>query len=94
MWVADVTRPEIMIAVRKVDRQAHSPLLWNWKAAPKILEYLNGTSHSGVRSSSRGKGNVATYAEATYANFKTDARSVSGSVFMSTGGAVSWLSST
>ena len=44
MWIANQTRPDIANAVRAVARFSHDPKPIHYKAAQKILEYLNATS--------------------------------------------------
>ena len=41
MWRAGITRPDIANAARAVARHSHSPRERHWKAALKILSYLN-----------------------------------------------------
>ena len=44
MWIANQTRPDIANAVRAVARFSHDPKPIHYKAAQKILEYLNAAS--------------------------------------------------
>ncbi|CAM9725464.1 unnamed protein product [Sphacelaria rigidula] len=44
MWIANQTRPDIAHAVRAIARFSHEPELTHYKAAKKILEYLNAMS--------------------------------------------------
>ena len=44
MWIANQTRPDIANAVWAVARFSHDPKPVHYKAAQKILEYLNATS--------------------------------------------------
>ena len=48
MWIANQTRPDIANAVRAVARFSHDPKPIHYKAAQKILEYLNATSDLGL----------------------------------------------
>ena len=43
MWLAGMTRPDIANAARAVARHSHNPCERHWKAAVKILAYLNST---------------------------------------------------
>lgn len=55
--------------------------VWTWPTIVlKIPEYQKATSHSGVQISSQGVGDLAAFADATFASYKTDLRSVSGGV--------------
>lgn len=49
MWVANQTRPDIANAVRAVARFSHEPKRTHWRAALKVLEYLNETQELGLR---------------------------------------------
>ena len=44
MWIANQTRPDISNAVRAVARHSHEPKKSHWKAAQKILNYLQGSN--------------------------------------------------
>ena len=101
MWIANQTRPDIANAVRAIARFSHDPKPIHFKAAQKILEYLNATSD--LRPTSRrnsGLGSVQlefdleTYVEADYAHKAEDRRSVSGTAVCCGGALVSWFSRT
>ena len=47
MWIASPMRPDIANAVRAVARFSHDPKPIHYKAAQKILKYLNATSDLG-----------------------------------------------
>ena len=80
-----MTRPDIINAVRAVERYAHEPTEKLWQAIIKILSYLNGTKTLGIPYV-RGSGlSLNLYADADYANKKKDRRSVSG-IFVTLGG--------
>ena len=100
MWIANQTRPDIANAVRAIARFSHDPKPIHFKAAQKILEYLNATSD--LRPTSRRNSDLGsvqlefdleTYVEADYAHKAEDRRSVSG-VAVSCGALVSWFSRT
>ena len=48
MWLSISTRPDIANAVRAVARYCTARRVIHWKAALGILEYINGTSESGI----------------------------------------------
>ena len=73
MWIANQTRPDIANAVRAAARFSHNPKPIHYKAAHKILEYLNATSDLGLtlrRDSDLGSVQMEldldTYADADY----------------------------
>ena len=85
MWLSTMTRPDIINAVRAVERYAHEPTEKLWQAIIKIVSYLNGTKTLGIPYV-RGSGlSLNLYADADYANKKKDRRSVSG-IFVTLGG--------
>ena len=48
MWLAGMTRPDIANAARAVAHHSHNPCGRHWKAAIKILAYLNSTRDLGI----------------------------------------------
>ena len=87
MWVAIFTRPDIANALRKVARHAHAPAERHWRAARKILAYLNGTRTLGI-TYVRGSGlDLGVYVDASYADESTNRRSVTG-IAVTLGGTV------
>ena len=101
MWIVNQARPDIANAVRAMARFSQDPKPIHYKAAQRILEYLNATSDVGLtfrRDSHLGSvqlevGNEA-YVDAVHAHKAEGRGSVSG-VAVSCGGAlVSWFSRT
>ena len=101
MWIANQTRPDIANAVRAVARFSHDPKPIHYKAAQKILEYLNATSDLGLTfrrdsdlESVQMEFDLETYVDADYAHKAEDRRSVSGVAVCCGGTLVSWFSRT
>ena len=101
MWIANQTRPDISNAVRAIARFSHDPKEVHLKAARKIFEFLNATTHLGVtfrRESSledvEMEYDIETYVNADYAHKVDDSRSFSGVAVCCGGTLVSWLSRT
>ena len=101
LWIANQTRPDIANAVRAIERFSRDPKLIHYKAAQKILGYLNATSDLGLtlrRDSDLGSVQVEfdleTYVDADYAHKAEDRRSVSGTAVCCGGALVSWFSRT
>ena len=99
MWISNQTRPDIANAVRAVARFSHEPKPTHYKAALKILEYLNATSDLGLvfkKSSNleciQLEFDLDTYVDADYAHKAEDRRSVSGAAICCGGTLVSWFS--
>ena len=93
IWLGGMTRPDIANAVRAVARQAHDPVERHWRAARKIIAYLNKTKDLGLVFVKDGDRKLSVYVDADYANKDNDRRSVSG-VAMMVGGTVVNASST
>ena len=90
MWLANQTRPDILIAVRPVARYSHSPKLVHWKAVLHIL-YIRLTCGHGI-TVQRGMGSgvdLELYVDSEFASRDTNRRSVSGGVVMCAGACVS-----
>ena len=94
MWVANMTRPDILNAVREVARHSHSPSDAHWKAVNQILRYLKGTSGLGLTFRKGASTDLITFADADYARNKEHRRSVSGGVIMYLGAAIAYISRT
>ena len=96
LWVARLSRPDILNAVRAVARYCSTPKMVHWKAAVGILRYAVGTSSYGIsfqRGTAAGFALVA-FCDADYASKATDRRSVSGGIVMCAGGVIIWYSKT
>ena len=96
MWLSISTRPDIANAVRAVARYCTARRAIHWKAALGILEYINGTSESGItfQSGTLSSISLEVFADADYASKATDRRSVSGGLMMCGGAGVCWFSRT
>ena len=93
LWIALLSRPDIVNAVRAVARYCSAPKMIHWKAALGILGYAVRTSRFFGITFQRGtvEGfHLVSFADADYASKATDGRSVSGGVVMCAGGSVSW----
>ena len=70
MWLSILTRPGISNAVRAVPRYCTAPRAIHWKAAPGILEYINGTSEYGIKFQRENSSSISleVFADADYAS--------------------------
>ena len=100
-WIANQTRSDISNPVPEIARFSHDPKEVHLKAARKIFEFLNATTHLGVtfrRESSledvEMEYDIETYVNADYAHKVDDSRSFSGVAVCCGGTLVSWLSRT
>jgi hypothetical protein len=105
MYAAVATRPDIAHAAYALACHMQAPTRRNMLAAERVLRYLAGTrdvglvfgSHNGpITGDSRGwshvQVDVCAYADADWANSKSDRRSITGWVAKLNGDTVSWAS--
>ena len=90
LWIALLSKPDIVNAVRAVARHCSSPKIIHWKAALRILGYAVKISFGIAFQRGTVEGfHLVSFADADYASKATDRRSVSGGVVMCAGGGVS-----
>ena len=82
MWLAGMTRPDIVNAVRAVARHSHNPCERHWKAAVKILAYIKSTRDLGITYKKGEELTLSVYTDADYASKDKDRRSISGVAVM------------
>ena len=84
-----MTRPIIANVARAVARHSHNPCERHWKAAIKILAYLNSTRDLVITYTKWEELSLSVYKDADYcASKKTDKRSISGVAVMSGNAAI------
>jgi hypothetical protein len=95
MYLAVATRPDIAYAVYRLGSYMSNPNMSHWSAAKRILRYLSGTRDYGItyraNKPEKDENHFLGYSDASYAN-NDDLTSVSGNVFLMSGGAISWSS--
>jgi hypothetical protein len=93
MFLTTATRPDIACAVRKLATYISRPGQAHWIAAKRILRYLKGTRTLGVtfvRDNNPDKRSLLRgYSDASF-NSESDGKSVTGYVFTSAGGSITW----
>lgn len=99
LYAANGTRPDILYATNVVCRYMSKPDPVHWRAAKRIVRYLQGSKQCCLRysqyelnSSSRARGSsvqVIGYSDSSWAD-AGDRRATSGYVFLLAGGPVSW----
>jgi hypothetical protein len=104
MYAAISTRPDIAHAVYYLAAHMLEPLKLHMDAAERVLRYLAGTPDLGLVFGSRNQGfgdsrghtqinvDVCAYADADWANDKSDRRSITGWVSKVNGDPISWSS--
>jgi hypothetical protein len=91
MYAALGTRPDICAAVRALSPFAATFGCEHIEGIKHIFRYLAGTMNRGIVYTAGG-GELVGYTDADWANDTMNRKSVSGNVFLLSGGAISWMS--
>ena len=92
MYAQTCTRPDISFAVRMLGRYQSNPGLDHWKAAKKILRYLQGTINHMLTYKRSDHLKVIGYSDSDFAGCVDTRKSTFGYLFLLAEGAISWKS--
>ncbi|RVW83861.1 Retrovirus-related Pol polyprotein from transposon TNT 1-94 [Vitis vinifera] len=92
MYVQVCTRPDIAFTVGMLGRYQSNPGMDHWKAAKKVMRYLQGTKDYMLMYRRTDNLEVIGYSDSDYAGCIDLQKSTLGYVFMLAGGAISWRS--
>ncbi|RVW64514.1 Retrovirus-related Pol polyprotein from transposon TNT 1-94 [Vitis vinifera] len=92
MYAQVCTRPDIAFVVGMLGRYLSNPGSQHWKAAKKVLRYLQGTKDLMLTYQRTNLLDVVGFCDADFAGCIDDKKSTTGYIFMMAGGAVSWKS--
>ena len=92
LYAAIGTRPDISHAVGVVSKFSSNPTEAHLTAVKRIFRYLKRTIDLKLQYQKRDNDELVGYCDADWASDLDSRHSVSGSVFIMTGGAVSWMS--
>ena len=92
MYAQICTRPDISFAVGMLGRYQSNPGLDNWKAAKKVLRYLQGTKEYMLTYRRSDHLEVIGYSDSDYAGCVDTRKSTCGYLYLLAGGAISWKS--
>lgn len=92
MYAQTCTRPDISFAVGMLGRYQSNPGMDHWKAAKKVLRYLQGTKDHMLTYRRSDHIEVVGYSDSDYAGCVDSRKSTFGYVFLLSGGAISWKS--
>ncbi|KAJ9679813.1 hypothetical protein PVL29_021660 [Vitis rotundifolia] len=92
MYAQVCTRPDIAFVVGVLGRYLSNPGSQHWKAAKKVLRYLQGTKDFMLTYRRTNILDVVGFCDADFAGCIDDKKSTTGYIFMMAGGAVSWKS--
>ena len=96
-YLANATRPDIAYAVNRLATYTANPGFKHYGAAKRVLRYVKGTKNYGITYHAQSTRHVGPldsnlvygFSDAAFAN-ADDNRSISGYVFLSNGGAITW----
>ncbi|CAH9103289.1 unnamed protein product [Cuscuta europaea] len=92
MYAQVCTRPDIAYVSGMLGRYQSNPGLDHWKAAKKVLRYLQGTKEYKLTYQRSINLEVVGYCDSDFAKCKDDRKSTSGYIFLLSGGPISWKS--
>ena len=92
MYAQICTRPDISFAVGMLGRYQSNPGLDHWKAAKKVLRYLQGTKEYMLTYRGSDHLEVIGYSDSDYAGCVDTRKSTCGYLYLLAGGAISWKS--
>ena len=92
MYAQTCTRPDISFVVGMLGRYQSNPGLDHWKAAKKVLRYLQGTKDHILTYRRSNQLEVIGYSDSDYAGCIDTRKSTFGYIFLLAGGAISWKS--
>ncbi|XP_034674384.1 secreted RxLR effector protein 161-like [Vitis riparia] len=92
MYAQTCTRPDTSFAVGMLGRYQSDPRLKHWKAAKKVMRYLQGTKDYMLTYKRSEQLEIVGYSDSDYGGCLDSLKSTSGFVFMLANGAISWKS--
>lgn len=92
MYLAVGTRPDISFVISNLSQFLENPSYNHWKAAKRVLRYLQGTIELGLvyDGGSKQQNTLIAYSDADFATCVDTRKSMSGVVLMLNGGPVVW----
>ncbi|RVW67823.1 Retrovirus-related Pol polyprotein from transposon TNT 1-94 [Vitis vinifera] len=92
MYAQVCTRPDIAFVVGMLGRYQSNPCIDHWKAAKKVMRYLQGTKDYKLMYRRTSNLEVVGYSDSDFAGYVDSRKSTSGYIFILAGGAISWRS--
>ena len=92
MYAQTCTRPDISFAVGMLGRYQSNPGMQHWKAAKKVMRYLQGTKNHMLIYRRSDELEIIGYSYSDHASCRDSRKSTSGYVYLLAGGAISWRS--
>jgi hypothetical protein len=85
-------RPDIAMAIGMLGRYQSNPGMEHWKAAKRVMRYLQGTKDYGLTYRYTDHLEVVGYLDSDFAGCVDSKKSTSRYIFFLVGGAISWRS--
>jgi hypothetical protein len=92
MYAQTCTRPDISFAVGMLGRYQSNPGMDHWKAAKKVMRYLQGTKDFLLTFRRSDNLEATSHSDSDFAGCIDSRKSIFGYLFMLAGGAISWKS--
>jgi hypothetical protein len=92
MYAQVCTRPDIAFVLEMLGRYQSNPSLDHWRAAKKVMRYLQGTKDYMLMYKRTDNLDVIGYSDSDFASCIDSRKLTSGYIFLMAGGAVSWRS--
>ena len=92
MYAQVCTRPDIAFIVGMLGRYQSNPGMDHWRAAKKVMRYLQGTKDYMLMYRHTDNLDVIGYSDSDFASCVDSRKSTSRYIFMMAGGAISWKS--
>ena len=92
MYAQVCTRPDIAFVVGMLGRYQSDPGLDHWRAAKKVMRYLQGTKNYVLMYRETDNLEVIGYLDSDFARYVDSCKSTLGYIFMMPSGAVLWRS--
>lgn len=91
IYLANATRPDLAFAVSILSRFSTNPGELHWMLAKRVLRYLKGTSHYGIKYT-KNQDLLTAYTDSDWAGDVDDRKSCTGNVIILANGPISWKS--
>ncbi|KAK6123908.1 hypothetical protein DH2020_042351 [Rehmannia glutinosa] len=92
MYAQVCTRPDIAFVVGMLGRYLSNPGMDHWKAAKRVMRYLQRTKDYMLTYRKSDQLEIIGYSDSDFAGCQDSRRSTSGYIFLLAGGAISWRS--
>lgn len=92
MYLATISRPDIVNATGFLSRYMHCPTSTLWSAGKRVLKYLKQTKEKGLVYKKEDSNCLQAFSDSDWAGDRVDRKSVSGVSIFHRGNLVSWSS--